>query len=192
MIWQSSGDWSIFPVDLLITGVGRSINASGHIAGSLSATQHAFFYNPDAGGPRDIGTLGGPASEAAAINDFDQVVGASADADGNVHAFFYWGLMHDLGTLGGHNSRANSINAARQVVGAAQNPDGDYHAFFYDVDAMTDLEDLNDLIPADSGWVLTEATSINDAGQIVGNGFYNGQAGAFLLTPSTAPRAPAR
>jgi probable HAF family extracellular repeat protein len=30
--------------------------------------------------------------------------------------------------------------------------------------------DLNDLIPADSGWVLYSASSINDNGQIVGNG----------------------
>ena len=33
------------------------------------------------------------------------------------------------------------------------------------------MTDLNDLLPADSGWlVLTQANSINDSGQIVGTG----------------------
>jgi len=43
---------------------------------------------------------------------------------------------------------------------------------------------LNNLIPANSGWVLGRAVDINDAGQIVGNGFKNGQPKAFLLTPT--------
>jgi probable HAF family extracellular repeat protein len=44
-------------------------------------------------------------------------------------------------------------------------------------------KDLNDLIPSNSGWVLTSATAINDQGSIVGNGTINGNAHAFLLTP---------
>ena len=43
------------------------------------------------------------------------------------------------------------------------------------------MVDLNTLIPPDSGWVLYEATGINDAGQIVGSG----DQGYFLLTPMT-------
>jgi probable HAF family extracellular repeat protein len=46
------------------------------------------------------------------------------------------------------------------------------------------IADLNDLIPPDSGWVLTMATGINDAGQIVGQGTIGGQTHAFLLTPN--------
>jgi hypothetical protein len=45
------------------------------------------------------------------------------------------------------------------------------------------MQDLNNLIPANSGWVLTGAADINDAGQIVGIGFKDGQSKAFLLTP---------
>lgn len=45
--------------------------------------------------------------------------------------------------------------------------------------------DLNSLIPAVSGWELQFAGSINDAGQIVGQGRINGQSHAFLLTPVT-------
>lgn len=46
------------------------------------------------------------------------------------------------------------------------------------------MKDLNTLIPADSGWVLSQAQGINKRGQIVGNGVINGQAHAFLLTPN--------
>jgi hypothetical protein len=34
-----------------------------------------------------------------------------------------------------------------------------------------------------SGWVLTDACGINDAGQIVGTGTYQAKKTAFILTP---------
>jgi probable HAF family extracellular repeat protein len=43
--------------------------------------------------------------------------------------------------------------------------------------------DLNTLIPADSGWYLQSALSINDAGKIVGYGTINGNVHAFLAIP---------
>jgi hypothetical protein len=50
------------------------------------------------------------------------------------------------------------------------------------------ITDLNDRLPAGSGWVLTEAYGINDAGQIVGAGGHDGiYYRAFLLTPATQP-----
>jgi len=67
-------------------------------------------------------------------------------------------------------------------VGATQSNSGFilYHAFLWSGGSM---KDLNDLIPAGSGWVLTEATGINDSGQIVGNGTLGGVERAFLLNP---------
>jgi hypothetical protein len=46
------------------------------------------------------------------------------------------------------------------------------------------MTDLNSLLPANSGWILSNATGINDSGQIVGVGTYNGQTQAFLLDTS--------
>ena len=46
------------------------------------------------------------------------------------------------------------------------------------------MQDLNNLLPANSGWVWSRAVDINDAGQIVGDGFKDGQPRAFLLTPT--------
>ena len=45
------------------------------------------------------------------------------------------------------------------------------------------LTDLNTLIPKDSPWYLESATSINNAGEIVGYGTINGSVHAFLATP---------
>jgi len=50
-------------------------------------------------------------------------------------------------------------------------------------DSAGGIFDLNSLIPADSGWELLLASAINDAGQIVGAGLFNGKTHAFLLTP---------
>jgi hypothetical protein len=50
------------------------------------------------------------------------------------------------------------------------------------------MVDLNTLIPNDSGWTLTAASSINDAGQITGWGVNpNGLQHAYLLTPVAIP-----
>jgi hypothetical protein len=44
--------------------------------------------------------------------------------------------------------------------------------------------DLNTLIPANSGWYLQFTASINNAGEIAGQGTINGEVHAFLLTPN--------
>jgi hypothetical protein len=48
--------------------------------------------------------------------------------------------------------------------------------------------DLNSRIdPSTPGWLLTEATRINDLGQIIGRGVFDGQFRAFLATPIPEP-----
>jgi hypothetical protein len=44
--------------------------------------------------------------------------------------------------------------------------------------------DLNTLIPKGSPWYLQAADSVNDFGEIVGQGLINGQVHAFVATPS--------
>ncbi|MGI9253533.1 MAG: hypothetical protein ACR2J8_07295, partial [Thermomicrobiales bacterium] len=43
--------------------------------------------------------------------------------------------------------------------------------------------DLNSLIPAGAGWLLSDPWGINDTGMIVGQGAYMGQRRGFLLIP---------
>ena len=66
-------------------------------------------------------------------------------------------------------------------MGSAQTPgDTIVHGFLYTAGVMYDL---NNLIPAGSGWELTYASALNDAGQIVGQGIHNGETHAFRLDP---------
>ena len=86
----------------------------------------------------------------------------------------------DLGTLGGTFSDSAGIDNRHRIVGASTVASGQQHAYIFSKAKMTDL---NELIPADSGWTLVAATGINGVGEIVGNGRINGQTHAFLLTP---------
>ena len=89
-------------------------------------------------------------------------------------------FMLDLGALNGTNgnSYATAINNRGWVVGCAATASGTNHAFLWREGVM---EDLNDLIPPGSGWLLIGATNINDHGEIVGTGRYQGQTRGFLL-----------
>jgi probable HAF family extracellular repeat protein len=164
---------------------GLAVNASSQVTGYSATTTgetRAFLYNE--GIMQDLGTLGGDASVGQGINASGQVVGYSylAGSTDDYHAFLYsGGIMQDLGTLGGSQSKACGVNADGRVVGWARRASGGMRAFIYSDGTMVDL---NTLLPADSDWTLTQATAINDAGQIVGSG--NNPAGkihAFLLTP---------
>jgi probable HAF family extracellular repeat protein len=87
----------------------------------------------------------------------------------------------DLGTLGGSLSAGMGINNYGAVVGWAEKTDGGGpRAFVHDGAQMVDL---NDRLWNGSGWLLVEATAINDAGQIAGNGVLNGERHAFFLQP---------
>ncbi len=171
--------------------VAEAINQSGQVAGQ-SLTQgnlakHAFLWQN--GAMTDLGTLGGTSSDAMSINKSTQVVGkadtGALDASGNpiAHAYLWQNaVMTDLGTLGGTGaSEAYDINSSGQVVGGAvTSTSGVYaRAFVWQNGVMTDL---NSLLPANSGWVLSSATGINDNGQITGVGTINGQGRAYLFS----------
>ena len=196
--------------DLTTFGVSnsaRDINDSGQIVGYYThqpGQYHPFLYSGSRG-LQDLGTLGGEEGIAFAINNLGQVVG-SADTGAtfepndpkecpcNVsHAFLYSGsgTLQDLGTLGGPNSDATDINDFGQVVGNAGDLKGSNVTvpFFYSDGKMNNL---NDLIPANSGWYLGSADGINNSGQIVGTGTIQDPersypVHAFLLTPVLKP-----
>ncbi|HUI66607.1 MAG TPA: hypothetical protein VL087_00135 [Nitrospirota bacterium] len=171
---------------------GFGINTSGQIVGvsdlSGDAASHAFLYSSST--MTDLGTLGGSDSRANGINDSGKIVGSSyLSGDAASHAILYsGGTMTDLGTLGGDFSTAFGINISGLIVGGSfLTGDTVQHAFLYSGGTMYDL---NNLIPSSSGWVLGAGQGINNAGQIVGWGAFNGTLHAFLLTPgAVAPVA---
>ncbi len=88
-------------------------------------------------------------------------------------------MLTDLGTFGGPNSSGRKVNNLGWVVGVADLPNETDHACFW-IDG--ELHDLNDLIPADSGWELNVASGVNDEGFIVDEGTIAGETRGFLLT----------
>jgi probable HAF family extracellular repeat protein/T5SS/PEP-CTERM-associated repeat protein len=184
VLWGSGGivdlgdlgsQWPATSLAMGINDARQVVGGSYNDAGEF----HAFRWQN--GGMQDLGTLGGDTGTAMAINEAGQVVGASRPAGSiPVHAFLWDGGMQDLGALGWNQSIAYDINEKEQVVGALQSGQSS-HAFVW---ANGQMQDLNGLIPANSGWVLSEAHAINDKGQITGFGTVNGQTRAFLLKPN--------
>ena len=130
---------------------------------------HAFFW--ENGLITDLGTLGGDNSEALWLNDAGVVVG-SADLPGpsgsQTHDAVVWinGKIHDLGFVPGDAcSRSRAVNVRGQVVGGSSDCHNFLHAFVWDGNAG--MVDLNTLIPAGSGYQLTNAININDRGEIL-------------------------
>ena len=129
----------------------------------------------------NLGGFGGHVARAYAIHDHGPAAGSAPTADGRTE-----GAMVGLGARPGYpNSTALDINNDGAVVGYAEHTGGGRRAVLY-VDGYG-LLDLNDLIDQ-PGWVLEEATAINDAWQIVGRGTYQGQACAYRLSPTAAGR----
>jgi probable HAF family extracellular repeat protein len=141
----------------------------------------------------DLGTLGGTESYAAAINTAGQVAGYAYTDSGAYHATVWNGTTAtDLGTLGGTHSEARAINTAGQVAGYAYTANNAaQHATVWNGTTATDLNSFLDASTVSAGWVLYQATGINDNGWIVGNA-YNSRLfenHAFLLSVTAVPEA---
>jgi probable HAF family extracellular repeat protein len=186
--WERDGEIKELPPlpgDTVAFSFG--INDRGQAVGSSGtcATQglppanvtglHPVLWEKD-GTPTYLGTLGDAANTmfnaASSINGLGDVVGTSQFTDGTVHSFLWRkGIgMRDLGTLPGAFATVagccNTVNNQDEVAGFSIDETG-MRAFLWRDGAMVDL---NTLVPADSPLYLLAAYSINDAGEITGQG----------------------
>jgi probable HAF family extracellular repeat protein len=166
-----------------------AINESNQIVGKRLASNYiAYRYDLNSGTFIDLGTFGGPTSEALGIDDFGRVVGSARNANYNTRPFLWTNGagIRDLGSLGGQPydfGEATSINVAGQVVGNSTTASGERHAFLWD--ASHGMRDLNALVDDLGAFRLITATRINNNGWIVGNGRNTETGGtrAYVLRP---------
>ncbi|QSA95627.1 hypothetical protein [Methylococcus sp. EFPC2] len=160
--------------------VATGINNRGQIVGHsqfiriAETSSHGFIYSN--GVMRDVGLLDRVKgfSAANAINDEGVVAGHAAQLGPITNTTISRaivlsnGSMTDIGALGGVNSgresSANAINASGQIVGVSENGGIETRtreAFIYSGGVMRSLGLL--------GGTFSEATAINDGGEIAGN-----------------------
>ena len=164
--------------------VAQSINQRGDITGFFYANPQTITYTGPDGQPASLirysnqyaflfsnhqmaqlPTLGGPNTQAVAINAYNDAAGASDVQNSQTHAVIFprTGGIVDLGTLGGYYSRAVAINSSGQIAGDStltQDPrDVTYHAVQFDGSTMRPIQ-----LPG----VDSRTVWMNDNGEVVG------------------------
>jgi probable HAF family extracellular repeat protein len=177
-------------------GAENDLNNRGQVVGFSFITGdigfHPFLWSE--GKLFDLGTFGGTDGEAIWLNDAGDVVGYAefpipcpgCDSFGQevFHAALWkHGEIIDIGPVEGDRcSAADGINSRGQVVGGSGICFGAVNAFLWEESGPA--VDLNALVPVSSPLHLKEAISINDRGEITGNGVLpNGDIHTFLLIP---------
>lgn len=142
---------------------GDVIAIDSHLDDSVpgGVARNGLLYR--AGTFTDLGTLGGHETWPRDLNDRGQIVGYSADGNGQRHAFLWQdGLLADIGL-----TDAFSINNAGQVVGTALPTGSDFGVIVRLTNQVptTVGECWSPDVPRDVSWV--SFMKINEAGQIL-------------------------
>lgn len=166
---EGGDGWDSDPIAL--NNVGQVVFFQ-HICGDCV---NSYLYNE--------GTLQGYGFfKAEDLNDSGHLVGNRPSFSAFQDELGLW--YHDgeetvLNDILENDNYPRAINNKADIVGTMLRNDAT-HAFIY---ANSTLAELNTLIPPDSGWDLTEAIDINDSGEIIGFGKFQGDWHAYLLQP---------
>lgn len=189
-IWdKTNGIRSLGDTEYDVSAIG--INNSGQVlATSFSfdfGGDKIFYWDKDSGFIYTGLVQGDENSRLFGINDNGQIF----HYDGGRSYVWEKGTgAVDIGTLG-DRTFISDFNNLGQLVGQS-GIQSESRALYWD--KSIGLVDL-DKIVSDLGWQIDYPDSefqitrldINDAGQILGNGIFNGERRAFLLTPDSSP-----
>jgi hypothetical protein len=182
----------------LSSSVPFAFNQLGQAAGYAvndQIGQHGAFWNDNAAHTVvDLGVFPGDwTSLAFGMNDFGQVVGESHPPGGNRPVMWNNDAAHtvsELPLLAGDNyGSASQINMLGQVLGysAYETPGttnvGLSRPVLWRDGGVFDLQSLLDPLSG-PGWTIISAAGLNDLGQIVGTGTYDGAVAVFVMTPA--------
>jgi probable HAF family extracellular repeat protein len=169
---------------------GSAVNGAGHALGtSLDANwadDHVFLYAN--GQMQDRGA----ATWARGLNASDTIVGSKIFPGApttTAYRQLAGGDFENLGLTahpGYKGSHGLGVNDEDVVVGHSFNSGSTPFRAFVDFPkskAEPGWHDLQNVTVNAAGWVLESASDINNSGQIVGYGSFQGQTRAFLLTP---------
>lgn len=194
--WSSDNIPTGLPVSVLAYRIsGTGINNAGQAAGYVDSGSSYYAVSwSGANGSKGtlLPSLGGSFSQADAINNKGAIVGQSTNTAGALYATEWnGGSATELQSLGGQRSYAYGINDAGVIVGSSTNTAGQVFATLWNGTSAVNLN--NYLTPAEkqAGWVLTEATGINQNGWIIGDAVNtrSGSSDAFELRVSPVPEA---
>ncbi|MEX2218120.1 MAG: hypothetical protein WD749_05115 [Phycisphaerales bacterium] len=207
LLWDAAGG------SRLLTGVPNArelvrVNESGQVLGHVYRTNferpEAFIYDLASSTHVNLGDglpphwlADFPITQAFDISDSGSAVGIARFGQELPRAFLWRAggvrtLLPGLGTGEVDRVFPNGVNASHVVVGRAaiahsSTPEFAYHAFIWD--EANGMRDLNALTTPEPGFILDEASKINDSGWIVGYGHFGpgwGTARGFVLRPLAA------
>jgi probable HAF family extracellular repeat protein len=193
-VWQNNQPIAL-DLPLGPNAVARSISDTGLVCGwmgefiSSQATSHAFIHDLKSHTTIDVGTPlpGTPNADATGVNSHGNICGHSRVSCGQSCVAvrgFYWSKGHvvELGSIPGF-SRCDTrgINDSNTIVGGCSTQIGDSRGFVWKNGTMHALQDL--VHPPMNLWI-SNATGINNAGQIAAYGILNnGPYVALRLNP---------
>lgn len=211
LLWErhpTSGDsrWFVYDgfsyIEVAVGGMARSISDRGVVAGERISYAHGTnVVEGQAVNGRNLVVAGSAAGEVSVyeLSVYDAETDTWRGKDGYEAEFAIPdGAMRGATRIG---IEIGEINDAGLVVGTLRHwrfsdagiPYAHETPFVMDARTKTSapvLFDLAVLTEPPPGWVLQRAIAVNDAGQIVGIGTYNGQDRSFLLDPMPGASLP--
>ncbi|MEU4557515.1 PKD domain-containing protein [Actinoplanes sp. NPDC023936] len=171
------------------------MNDAGQVVGIADLTddhdRNLRAYRSRPGMPldpkKDLLQWAGEGTSAGGINEKGEVAGYAIDPTGGYVPVIWDAEGRPRSPITPQGGTANGINNAGTAVGKFFLVDGKTRAALFQDGTFTDL---NTLLPAGSGWTLTEAVAINDVGQIAGIGRPTGAEFDHAFLMDLAPQGP--